>query len=633
MYLLQRLTQVLQLAMVRACWLLCLIGSALMATVPAHAADFLDPAIAFKPSARWVADDTLEVSFDIAPGYYMYRERFQFTGAGAELSPVKMPPGDIKFDPTFNKDVETYRDRVSFELQWQTPSSATGLAVEFQGCADAGLCYPPSTWAIDIKSPSAGQPGRVKILTADTSGSPSAAVSNDPSATAAVGAVPGAASDKGLLSGGLSGLLAQGNALHIIAAFFMAGVLLSLTPCVLPMLPILSAILAGDLAQQAQPTRWRSLGLAVSYTLGMATIYTGLGIAAGMAGEGLAAYLQTPWVLFSFGAVMLAAALSMFGAFDIQLPSFIRQPLSDMQGGLPGGRLVSVFIMGGFSAVLVSPCVAAPLAGALVYISQSKDVWMGGLALFVMALGMSVPLLIMGATAGRWMPRGGAWMEEVKRVFGILLLALALWTIDPLLNGFVRLMLWGLLFVFAATLVWPHATATHGAAIRRHVRQAAAIFLGLIGLVQVVGAASGGSDLTQPLGHFAGKGLSSSTKTPSALPYRKIASTAELDQVLEQKTGVVMLDFYADWCKSCIEMEKGTLSDPEIQRRLKGAVLLKADVTTNTEEHRALLRRFGLFGPPGMIFFDAGGQEIEGTRVIGYLAESDFARVLDQAGL
>jgi thiol:disulfide interchange protein DsbD len=356
----------------------------------------------------------------------------------------------------------------------------------------------------------------------------------------------------------------------VVGVFFLAGVLLSLTPCVLPMVPILSSIIVG---QKERVSRGRGFLLALAYSQGMALVYTGLGVAAGLLGQGLAAYLQHPWVVLAFAALMVLLALSMFGLYELRLPVAVQSWLGEGSNRLPGGRFVSVFAMGVVSALIVSPCVSAPLAGALLYISQTRDVVLGGGALYAMAWGMSLPLLLVGVSAGSLLPRAGAWMTAVKALFGVLMLGMA---------------------VYVARPAWPYLK-------------------------------------TQVLGMEA-----PASAHRSVLPFKRVHSLAELDAAVAQARAdgrAVMLDFYADWCVSCIEMERDTFTDALVQSRLKGVVLLQADVTLNSADDRALMQRFGLFGPPGILFFNAQGEEQAGARVIGFQNAQAFLRSLQKAGL
>ncbi len=597
----------------------------ILVAVPAARAadDFLDPEVAFKADARAADERTVEVSIEIAPGYYLYREQLKFAATGATLGTPAIPPGKVKFDETFQKNVETYRDMLRIAVPVQDAKGSFRIAVNYQGCADKGLCYPPAQMRADVSLAAFGGNNSVRVLPGREMPIPSDA--SAPNAAAGAGGVAintASASD----AAGMEAALRSGKFAVIVAAFFVAGALLSLTPCVLPMLPILSSIIVGQGGGVATSRR-RGFALAVAYSLGMALVYTALGIAAGLAGEGLAAYLQNPWVLGLFAAALVALSLSMFGVYELQLPSAFVSPLSEASQRLPAGRVAGVFAMGGVSALIVSPCVAAPLAGALVYLSQTRDVWLGGTALFALAMGMSVPLLLVGASAGALLPKAGAWMDDVKRVFGVLLIAVAIWIVQPVLPASVALGLWGALLIGSALLLWwPHA----GAAWMRRGLRVVATLCGVFGVLQLVGAASGGSDPLQPLAH-----LRAAAETP-ALPFTLIRSEAELDAALQGARAAgrpAMLDFYADWCVSCKEMERFTFSDPAVRGALGGALLLKADVTRNNADDRALLKRFQLFGPPGTIFFNPRSQEMASLRVIGYQNSERFMQTLRAAGL
>ncbi|HUG25362.1 protein-disulfide reductase DsbD, partial [Piscinibacter sp.] len=426
---------------------------------------------------------------------------------------------------------------------------------------------------------------------------------------------------------GIDAALQSGRFWTVIGVFFVAGVLLSLTPCVLPMLPILSSIIVGH-GGDSPARRNRGFALALSYSLGMALVYTAFGIAAGLAGEGLAASLQNPWVLGAFALALVLLSLSMFGVYELQLPSGLTGPLARVSHRLPGGRFAGVFAMGGVSALIVSPCVAAPLAGALVYLSQTRDVWLGGSALFTLAAGMSVPLLLLGASAGTLLPKAGVWMNDVKHVFGLLLLAVAIWIVQPVLSASLALGLWGALLVGSAVAL---LQGTPRRWFGSWARRAVAAVLTVFGVLQLIGAASGGTDPLQPLAHLGG-----GNTVNSSLPFVMVRNVAELDAALQTAQAAgrpVMLDFYADWCVSCKEMERFTFTDPVVRGKLAVATLLKADVTKNSVDDRELLKRFQLFGPPGTIFYDTQGRELTALRVIGYQNSERFQQTLAGVGL
>ena len=549
---------------------------------------FLPPEQAFRFSARMADASNVEIRFNIADQYYLYRERFAFKAEGALLGMPVIPPGKIKFDETFEKDVEVYRQEVVIRLPVTADAPFT-LTVSSQGCADKGLCYPPTDSVIKLS----------------------------PSSTAAMPldqVQPAADSRSETDMGRIEASLASGNLLVILPLFLLLGLGLSFTPCVLPMVPILSFIIVGE---GQQTSRSRGFILALAYTLGMAVVYTALGIAAGLIGEGLSASLQSPPVLITFALLMALLSLSMFDVYQLQMPPSVQLMLTHWSERQRAGKLVGVFVMGMLSSLIVGPCVAAPLAGVLVYISQTKDVVIGGSALFVMALGMSVPLLLVGLSAGTLLPKAGHWMQAVKPFFGVLMLGLALWMVSSLFPGWALMLGWGLLgvgygiFLFSSRqLGW-------------RARIISLVFL-LLGAVQLTGLATGGRDAWAPLAHLSG---GAHQKTA----FTRIRSVAELDQAIVAARGrPVMLDFYADWCVACLEMEKLTFTDPVVRARMQDIVLLQADVTANTADDKVLLKQFSLFGPPGIIFFNSDGQVLSTPRVIGFQSPEKFLQALKQ---
>jgi thiol:disulfide interchange protein DsbD len=629
-----RRTRAVRGAVLAALVLVLLPMLALLPAAPARAADdFLEPDQAFKVEVRAADPRTVEATFTIAPHYYLYREQFRFGADGATLGTPSLPRGKVKFDETFQKNVETYRDVLRIAIPVQSASAEFRLYTTHQGCADAGLCYPPQPkgWVVSLAG--FGGSGSVRALRESELPQPvPGAALPPPDASTAVAEAKVSNGDaapavpRGDVSA-LGSVLQNGRFWSVVGAFFVAGLLLAFTPCVLPMLPIVSSIIAGH---GAAASRLRGLGLAAAYSLGMAIVYTALGIAAGLAGEGLAAAFQQPWVLALFALALVALSLSMFGAYELRLPSAFTNRMAQVSHRLPAGRVASVAAMGGVSALIVSPCVAAPLAGALVYLSQTHDVWLGGTALFSLAAGMSVPLLLVGASAGALLPRAGPWMNEVKVFFGMLLLAVALWTVQPALPAPLVLGLWGVLLIAGAVLLVPPTRGGQASVTRKAWRRALAAVLGACGLIQLVGAASGGTDPLQPLAHLAGVRGDAAAR---GLTFTTIKTTDQLDAALRSANRPVMLDFYADWCVSCKEMERYTYSDPAVQAKLANALLLKADVTHNDADDRALLKRFGLFGPPGTIFFDRQGREVGGARAIGYQKTEHFLETLRVAGL
>jgi len=639
----------------------------------AQASDFLDPEQAFKVAVRVVDAHSVVAEWTIAPGYYMYREQFKAGIDGGLLGGPVLGKPQSKFDETFQKTVEIYHDRLEAVL----PVTAKGpftLTLTGQGCALKGLCYPPMTtrWRVDLgagavqrlpdddaapapaqtvtaadppaataaaakPAASAAEPVAATHASASTPGAAaapaSAATDASASTPAAVEAAPAAAVAPAAsvgASGGddqLAAALERGRFWPLVWACLGVGLVLAFTPCVLPMVPILSSIIVGS---GAATSRTRGFVLAFGYSLGMAVVYTLLGIAAALAGRGLAAELQNPWVLGTFGIALVLFALSMLGAYELQLPAGLSGRLTETSQKLPGGKLLGVFVMGAVSALLVSPCVTGPLATTLVYIGKTGDVVLGGSALFALAWGMSVPLLITGASAGELLPRAGPWMETIKHVFGLLMLAVALYTVQPILPLAVAQLLWGGLLVGTAAMLGLFEAAP---ALRplAWLRKSLAVMALVWGGAQLIGAAQGGTDVLKPLGGFAAAGAVAKAEGSGELRFEPVHSVAELDAKLAAAGRPVMLDFYADWCTSCKEMDRDTFSDAGVRARLAKALLLRADVTANTPDDKALLKRFQLFGPPGTIFFDAKGRE--GSRVIGFEDVATFGASLSRAGI
>ena len=577
------------------CWLGCFLYALLGL---AQAQEFLDPALAFKPSARALDGQTIEIRYEIAKDYYLYRDKFRFSvdGGNPELGNPQFPKGKEKQDDTFGK-VEVFYKEVRIKLPVERMASGPlpiKLKLSSQGCADAGICYPPQTQELSLELP-------------DPTSTPSA---------------PG----EGDESGQIARLLGETGFWTQIGFFFLAGLGLSLTPCMLPMLPILSGIIAG---QGHQASRARGLALSLTYVLGMALTYTAAGVAAGLSGTLLSAALQNAWVLSGFALIFVFLAGAMFGFYEFQLPSSLQSRLSEGSGHLQGGRGIAVFLMGALSALIVGPCVAAPLAGALLYIGQTGDAWLGGAALFSMALGMGLPLILVGTAGASLLPKAGAWMDGVKKAFGVLLLATALWLLTPVLPPIVPMLAWSALLIVPA--IYLHALdplPPHAKSVQRFWKGIGILLL-LTGAALLIGALAGNRDPLQPLAGLRGVALAEESRKPQ---FERIASLAELEQRLSNSQRPVILDFYADWCVSCKEMEKLTFSDPAVQAKFAEFTLLQADVTANSADDKALLARFKLFGPPGIIFFDASGQEIRGQRVVGFQKPERFLESLNRAG-
>src|SRR6266852_1968443 len=593
--------------------LLSILPLLLIALAPARAAntdELLEPDKAFRFSAQALDAATVEVRYAIADGYYLYRERFRFAAepATVRLGEPRFSKGQIHEDNFFGKQ-EIYRKEVRIRL----PLEAAGadrvkLRVTSQGCADVGVCYVPQVQTSDLRLASAGGP-RSPIY---EKGDPFA---SSPERVAGI-----VASEEMRFAG----VLESGRLWAVMAVFFGAGLLLSFTPCVLPMIPILSGIIVGE---GRKVTRGRALLVSLAYVLGMAVTYTAIGIAAALSGNLLSAALQNAWILGAFASVFAVLALSMFGFYELQLPSGWQARLTEASHRLGGGHWGAVALMGMLSAAIVSPCVVAPLAGALLYIGQTRDAVLGGTALFSMAIGMGAPLVVVGVSGGMLLPKAGQWMRAVKQFFGVLLLAVAIWILSPVIPVALQMFLWAALLIGSGVFLRVLEPLGKEASGWERLGKMAGILALLLGAAQGIGALSGARDPLRPLaGLFA-----QSSEAP--LQFETVKTLADLDARLKTADKAVMLDFYADWCVSCKEMERFTFSDPQVRARLAGMTLLRADVTANNAEDKALLKRYRLFGPPGIVFFDAGGREIEGLRVIGYQPPERFLQSLALARL
>ncbi len=583
---------------------------------------FLSPEQAFTLSVKAKDASSLTAHFKPAPGYYLYRDKIHFALVGAKnvtLSTVVLPAGETKEDPSFGK-LEVYH--LPFDAQLILKRDAPALedklkvSATYQGCSEKGVCYPPQTSVFILDLPSAA-----------TAGGPATA-SRVEAAPVPSGLSAAAAGGDGNETSRIAHLFQGGSFWLVILSFFGFGLLLALTPCVFPMIPILSGIIVG---QGKELTKTQGFLLSLAYVLGMAITYAAAGVAAGLSGTLLSSALQNPWVLGGFAGVFVALSFSMFGFYELQLPSFLQSRFSDASNRMKGGSLAGVFVMGVFSAVIVGPCVAAPLAGALLYIGQTHNVWLGGSALFAMAMGMGVPLLLVGVSAGALLPRAGGWMNAVKSFFGVLLLAVAIWLVSPVIPPLAHMLAWAALFIVSA--IYLHALdplPVNASGFKKFWKGVGVITL-ITGAALLIGALSGGRDILQPLGGLRVAGASAVAEA-APLPFMKVSSSADLAAKLQQARGKpVMLDFYADWCVSCKELERYTFNDAKVQAKLKDMVLLQADVTGNTPDDKALMKKFGIFGPPGIIFFDKTGEEVKASRVIGYQPPEQFLGSIERA--
>ncbi len=592
--------------------------------------DLLEPEQAFRYTAHMVDAKTIEAQFRVADGYYLYRDKIKFAADPVKLGKPDFPPGKIKQDDIVGRE-EIYPGdfKVRIPVEASKPGQHFTLTASYQGCAGQfGICFPPIETKLQFDLPTAAkaaaEPERPKAAKKTESPvklepitPPTAPVAVMPAPQAVAAAPVQDTSD----SGKIASLLKGGNFWLIIAGFFGAGLLLSLTPCVFPMIPILSGIIVG---QGHRVTKGRGFMLSLAYVLGMAITYALAGVAAGMSGTLISNALQNPWALGTGAAIFVALAFSMFGFYELQLPSFLQSRFTEASNKQQGGKLTGVFIMGALSALIVGPCVAAPLAGALLYIGQSGDVVLGGIALFSLALGMGVPLLLVGLSAGALLPRAGGWMEAVKKFFGVLLLGVAVWLISPLIPDLMQMLVWAALLIISGVYLRAMDPLASDAGGWHRFWKGIGIITLVAGVSLLLGALGGSRDPLQPLSIFKG-GTASAAQTEARLNFQRVRNVAELDAAVKAAAGrPAMLDFYADWCVSCKEFEHNTFSDPRIQARLKDVTLLQVDVTGNTDDDKALLKRFSLFGPPGIIFFDQSGKEQASARVVGYEPPEKF---------
>jgi thiol:disulfide interchange protein DsbD len=576
-------------------------------TAPVTSNEFLDPEQAFVVSARMSSPQQIVLKWQIAEGYYLYQQRLKFNVATgtAKLGAPIFPPSKTKDDPSFGK-VEIYEHSLEVKLPVENLGAASELVlnISYQGCASAGLCYPPIEKTLPLIVPQ----GAVN------------SVSPAPSVVAKPAPVENISEQDRITR-----LLENSSVWYSLLMFFGFGLLLSFTPCVFPMIPILSSIIVGE---GKHVTTRRAFIMSLTYVLAMAFTYSIAGVFAGLLGENLQAAFQNPWIISAFALVFVALSLSMFGFYELQMPSFIQTKLTHVSNKQQGGSLFGVAIMGLLSALIVGPCVAAPLAGALIYIGQTGNAVFGGFALFALSMGMGIPLILIGTSSGHVLPRAGEWMDGVKAIFGVLLLVVAIWMLERVLPPVLSLLLWASLLIVSA--IYMGAVDNLGAGVTgwRKLWKGFGIILLVYGILQLIGVASGNYDRFQPL-KFQNL-MSSSHAASGETQFKRIKGMEALQQELAQaRDKIVMLDFYADWCVSCKEMETLTFNDPSVQQALKNVILLQTDVTANDAQDKALYKQFNLFGPPAILFFKQQ-QEQQAARIIGFMPAAEFRQHLSK---
>lgn len=571
--------------------------------LPAEQA-FVYEAIGFSPG-------TILVRFTAQPGYYLYRDKLAFRvlgDNGFEVRKADLPQGTIKDDPEFGP-VQVYFGQIEIPVHINRPTGPEQtivLEAHYQGCRDGDICYPPQSSVADL------------LIAAFSDSTPL----KPQSETAPVSKPP-------KLKKSEQDVLAQmllNNPGGALFAFFIAGLLLAFTPCVFPMVPILSGIIAG---QGDRMTATRAFWLSLVYVLAMAVTYTIAGVLAGLFGQNLQALFQNPWILGFFIAIFIALAFSMFGFFELQLPSALQTRLTQASNKQQGGSLTGVAIMGFLSALIVGPCVAPPLTAALIVIGASGSAFLGGSALFALSMGMGVPLILFGVSAGKLVPKAGPWMDAIKAAFGVGLLALAIWMLERIVQGPVILLLWGSLAIASGVYLGALERIPEGASGWMRLWKALGLVLMLLGAIEIIGAASGGEDWMRPLKQVRVTGSAGSVEHVN---FRKVKSLEDLEVAVNranQSGKPAMLDFYADWCIECVRMERNTFGEPEIQALFKQVQPLQADVTQNDKTDQALMQKFDIIGPPAILFFDSQGREMPDYRLVGYFEPVEFAEHIE----
>src|SRR6056297_2435639 len=591
--------------------------------------DPLPPAQAFRVETIALGPGELLARFTVHPDYYLYRDSIEFEAgtAGVEITGMTLPEAVAVSDEYFG-DTFAYFGEVEIPLALARPAgpaSDLALAVRFQGCQTDGICYPPMARTISVDLPAAGTAIAAPADPADPAGnatgaSPAAAPGANAAPATDAEPVPESEQDR------LARLITEQPMALTLALFVLLGIGLAFTPCVFPMIPILSGIIAGE---GDNITRGKAFALSLAYVLAMALTYTAVGVIAALMGYNVQAAFQNPWVLSTFALIFVLLALAMFGFYNLQMPASLQAKLTEISNRQSGGNLIGAGIMGFLSAIIVGPCVTAPLIGILIFISQTGDAVLGGSVLFALSIGMGLPLLAIGIGLGHWLPRAGGWMESVKAVFGVGLLALAIWMLERIVPGAVTMLLWGALAIASGVYLGALTRLAPDANGWRKLWQAVGVMLLVFGIMQFVGAAAGGSDWLRPLKPFAGNGGGTATAAVAPVEFTEVDDLDQLQRAVAAARRPVFLDFYADWCLDCKRMERSTFPDPAVAAAMGEFDLLKIDMTDFSDRHQKVLNEFSLIGPPAYLFF-SDGVELDRYRMFGFMPPGEFVAHLER---
>ncbi len=576
--------------------------------------EILEPDRAFALKT-WSENGRVFAEWIIADGHYMYRDKTKISAvkdSGVSTSNYVIDTGELKNDEFFG-EIYVFHNQAKASIAVNNAQDGVKNAsfkVKYQGCSEiSGICYPPITKTITLDVSPISDVAASTIDDTKQNTTSNALISEQDQ---------------------IADLLKNGSVWISLFTLFGIGLLLAFTPCVFPMIPILSSIIVG---QGKEISTSRGFSLSVAYVLGMALINTAAGVAAALTGESLAVMLQTPWILASFAGVFVLLSLAMFGFYELQMPAFIQNKLTSVSNSQKSGSISGAVIMGLLSAVIVGPCVAAPMFGVLLFISQTGDPYFGGLALFALSLGMGAPLIAIGTSAGKFLPKAGAWMDTVKAIFGISLLAVAIWMIRSIVSDQVVMILSAALLIIPAIYMGALDSLKAEATGWNRFWKGYGLIMLIYGTILIVGATAGGSSIITPLKGLVGSG-SGAQVAESHLQFKKIKGVEGLNKALSEakaQNKTVMLDFYADWCVSCKEMESMTFTDPAVKSALANTVLLQADVTANDEQDKALYKHFKIIGPPAIIFYNAQAEELKAHKVIGYMPAEKFTAHVKRA--